>query len=183
VTRAPRALLRLDALARAHERVGLSLVGEGEQDGFRMVKGNMQSMGCSENSRFDVVLCNAVLEHDPMFWKSLEEIGRVTKVGGIEILGVPGFRFYRWERFKRFLRRLPLPRFLVANALFNTFFTSTVTFQVHNAPGDFYRFSEQAVREVFFRGANQVRVCLVLVPPRLIGIGRKSAAMANGPVF
>jgi hypothetical protein len=38
---------------------------------------------------------------------------------------------------------------------------------------DYYRFSEQAVREVFFEGMERVRVRAMMTPPRLIGHGWK----------
>jgi hypothetical protein len=49
---------------------------------------------------------------------------------------------------------------------------------VHNFPGDYYRFSEQAVREVFMDGLVDVSVKLVLTPPRIIAWGRKPCAAA-----
>ena len=42
---------------------------------------------------------------------------------------------------------------------------------VFDFPGDYYRFSEQAVREVFFEGMKEVEIRTVLVPPRIIGTG------------
>jgi hypothetical protein len=38
---------------------------------------------------------------------------------------------------------------------------------------DYFRFSEQAVREVFFDGMRRVRVRAILHPPRIIGHGYK----------
>jgi hypothetical protein len=50
---------------------------------------------------------------------------------------------------------------------------STPVLQVHDYPGDYYRFSEQAVREVFLSGYAVLEQRAVMVPPRLIGVGRK----------
>ena len=48
---------------------------------------------------------------------------------------------------------------------------STLTLAVHNYPGDYYRFSEQAFREVFFEGMTGVVIRTVLIPPRILGFG------------
>lgn len=74
------------------------------------------------------------------------------------------------------MRKIPLVRRLERTRLFNPFFTSTVTFEIHEAPGDYYRFSRQAFEEVFFAGMDDVTVECVMVPPRLIGIGRRPRA-------
>jgi hypothetical protein len=55
------------------------------------------------------------------------------------------------------------------------FFTATITFQIHDAPGDYYRFSPQAFKEVFFEGMNDVEVRSIMLPPRIIGVGTKGA--------
>ena len=49
---------------------------------------------------------------------------------------------------------------------------STLTYRVHYK-FDYYRFSEQAVREVIFEGMDRVRVRPMMTPPRLIGHGWK----------
>ena len=49
------------------------------------------------DQRFDVVLCNAVLEHDRFFWETLAEIRRVTRAGGLVVIGTPGFRDLPYE--------------------------------------------------------------------------------------
>ena len=40
---------------------------------------------------FDAVVCNAMLEHDKHFWKTIEEIHRVSRPGAIIAIGVPGY--------------------------------------------------------------------------------------------
>ena len=50
---------------------------------------------------------------------------------------------------------------------------STIVSGIHNAPGDYYRYSEQAVRDVFFEGMKDVKVHSMLVPPRIFGVGTK----------
>ena len=48
-------------------------------------------------------------------------------------------------------------------------FESTLTYKVHNAPGDYWRFSEQAVEEVLLEGMRDIRLHVTMVPPRIIG--------------
>ena len=52
---------------------------------------------------------------------------------------------------------------------------ATHPYRVHYS-FDYYRFSEQAVREVFFEGMRRVRVKPVMFPPRIFGHGYKPAA-------
>ena len=49
---------------------------------------------------------------------------------------------------------------------------ATHTYRVHYA-FDYYRFSEQAVRQVFFEGMERVRVRPFMTPPRIFGHGYK----------
>jgi len=52
---------------------------------------------------------------------------------------------------------------------FDAFFTSTITFEVHNFPGDYYRFSEQAFRDVFFDAMIGVEISCVIDHRELSG--------------
>lgn len=168
-----RSLLNLDVLRSASERVGIDLGGHHLCENFEILKGNANDMSGFDSGRFDLVLCNAVLEHDPYFWKSVGEMKRVVRPGGLLVLGVPGYVDRPVGRYiRRALARTPV----VGKATyrwFNILITSTLTFHVHDAPGDYYRFSEQAVREVLLGGLTDVRTWYVMFPPRLIGIGRK----------
>ena len=116
------------------------------------VIGNANEMHMFEDESFDLVVSNATFEHDKYFWLSVAEIRRVTRPGGLVIIGVPGYT--------KDTRR-PAPQ-------------ATITFAVHYR-FDYYRFSEQAVREVFFEGMEDVDVFPMLRPPRIIGHGRKPA--------
>lgn len=152
------------------KRIGLNLKGPDEYDGFKIVAGNGNSMPFDENS-FDLVLCNAMIEHDPYFWRTVSEIKRVAKPGGLIIIGAPGYRTLRVDRYQRLLAKL-LPT-LVSNRHLNALFAATITFQVHDAPGDYYRFSDQAFRDVIMSGLVNVDVRSVMLPPRMLGIGSK----------
>ncbi len=172
----PDGLLTMPCLSHLPARVGLNLDGAagGEFAGYRIVNGNANEMTDFRDGEFSAVLCNATLEHDRCFWKTLAEIHRVTEPGGFIMIGVPGYAGMgpetlapRNSLFGRFLR-------LMARGAYSDMLgASTVTLGVHNFPGDYYRFSEQAVREVFLAGLRDVSARLVLNPPRIIGWGRK----------
>jgi hypothetical protein len=98
---------------------------------------------------------------------------RVTRPGGWLVIGAPGYRYYRCEDLKAWLGRVPLLKRLASHEIGNAMVTATLTLQVHDHPGDYYRFSEQAFREVVLAGLEEVEVRSVMVPPRIIGVGRK----------
>lgn len=52
------------------------------------------------NETFDNVLCLEVLEHDPQFWLTIEEMQRVLKVGGVMVITAAsiGFVKHEWPR-------------------------------------------------------------------------------------
>ena len=143
-------LLRFPELAGA-ERYCLNLVDMASDADITAVTGNANDMrDVFEDERFDLVVCNATLEHDKRFWLSVDEMKRVLKPGGLLIISVPGY---------------------VQNAERDHGF-ATHTYRVHYR-FDYYRFSEQAVREVFFEGMSRVRVKPVMFPPRIFGHGYK----------
>lgn len=150
----PDSLLRLPALQNARRRVGLNQ----EPQGAEIRVGNANHVPEFADGEFDVVLSNATLEHDPYFWKTLDEMKRLLAPGGILLIGIPGYG--PMPRSNWLLRLLRLE-------------AATPTLGVHNYPGDYYRFSQQAVREIFLEGLNHKEVHRVLTPPRYIGIGRK----------
>jgi SAM-dependent methyltransferase len=135
------------------ERYCLNLVPMRTKLPITMVVGSSNDMHMFESEQFDLVVSNATFEHDKYFWLSLAEIRRVTRPGGMVIIGVPGYT----KNAKRVGAR------------------ATITFAVHYR-FDYYRFSEQAVGDVFFEGMEDVHVLSMLRPPRIIGHGRKPAA-------
>jgi SAM-dependent methyltransferase len=143
-------LLRFPELAGA-ERYCLNLVqmpGDGE---ITAVTGNANDMrDVFEDDLFDLVLCSATLEHDKRFWLSVAEMRRVLKPGGLLIISVPGYVKDPDRDHGR----------------------ATHTYRVHYS-FDYYRFSEQAVREVFFEDMRRVRVRPIMAPPRIFGHGYK----------
>jgi SAM-dependent methyltransferase len=168
-----RTLLCMPQLARASKKIGINLTGPHEFDGFKIMRGNANSMPEFTNGQFDLVLCNAVIEHDPSFWKTVSEIKRVTKPGGMVVIGALGYRVTLLDSLQKGLRRIPLLNLLQNNRYLNMFFTATMTFQIHDAPGDYYRFSPQALRDVILEGLDEIEIRAVMLPPRLVGIARK----------
>jgi SAM-dependent methyltransferase len=143
-------LLRFPELASA-ERYCLNLVDMPSDGEIKAVTGNANDMReVFEDDYFDLVVCSATLEHDKHFWLTVGEMKRVLKPGGLMIVSVPGYV----EDPERDQGR------------------ATHTYRVHYR-FDYYRFSEQAVREVFFEGMRRVRVKAVMFPPRIFGHGYK----------
>jgi SAM-dependent methyltransferase len=144
----PKSLLDAPELAMA-EKFVLNLAPTKPQDGVTAVRGNANAMPFEDES-FDLVLTISTLEHDQKFWLSLAEMKRVLRPGGMLVIGVPGYvRDPEYDRGRR-----------------------TATYKVH-FKFDYYRFSEQAVREVFFEGMERVHVSHLLRPPRIVGHGFK----------
>lgn len=169
-----KSLLNMEALANAREKIGLNLDGPHDYADFHIVKGDVNRMDCFEDNRFDLVLCNAVLEHNPWFWKAIDEIKRVTRPGGLIVIGTPGYTITRTDRsFTGFFRNIPLVRKLRHNRYLNLLFTTTFTYKVHFGPGDYYRFSPDTYRDVFMEGLEEVSIRSLMLPPRIIGCGIK----------
>ena len=158
-------LLNMTALKNARHRVGINLQSYSHYKDFEVTECNANNMrNCFDNDTFDMVLCNVVFEHDRYFWKSLEEIRRVIKPGGVFILGVPGIVsnlnkcIYVTEKDREKVQNLD-----IVNA--------TITYRVHNAPGDYWRFTEQAYKEVLMEGFVDVDYSVFLTPPIIVGCG------------
>lgn len=162
-------LLALPELKGASRRVGINLEGPARFGGFEIVGGNANAMPQFADGSFDLVLCNAVLEHDPQFWLTLGEIRRVLRAGGVAMVGVPGY-----VRGAGPVAKLAgLAGRVLKSAWLDGVAASTPVLHVHDYPGDYYRFSEQAMREVFLAGYEVLEQRAVMRPPRLIGVGRK----------
>ena len=170
----PESLLRLAALAGIAGKTGLNLEAFPSADEIRMVTGNANRMDMFPDSSFGCVLCNATLEHDARFWETLAEIRRVVAPGGLVVIGVPGYRGMGPE-FLAPPRSLAgrVIRTLAALTRADALLAGTVTLGEHRFPGDYYRFTEQAMREVFLEGLVEPRCRWVMSPPRIIGWARR----------
>ena len=95
-----------------------------------------------------MVLCNAMLEHDPEFWKTIEEVNRVLGKGGWFVANSPGY-----DRIE------------------SNIYDATYTYQIHG--DDYYRFTKKSFKDVIFKGMCDIEVTSIMNPPRIIGYGRK----------
>jgi SAM-dependent methyltransferase len=165
-------LLSLPALAGASSRVGVNLDGPHRFQHFEILRADANALSCFQDESFDTVVCNAVLEHDPQFWKAIAEMRRVTRPGGLIVIGVPGFTTLPAERhasrIARLSRRLGLRGWLADAAD-----ASTLTLRIHAFPSDYYRFTADAMREVLLDGLLAIDVQTILCPPRIVGAGIK----------
>ncbi len=166
-------LLNMKCLANATEKTGLNLKEPARFADFDIVQGNANHMDF-EDERFDLVLCNAVLEHDRSFWKSISEILRVTAPGGVIVLGAPGYTTRKDIHYLSWLNRFPWVEKWVS-----PFTASTRTLRVHPDPEDYYRFSIPAFEHVFLEGLENVQIYSLLTPPRIIGASIKSSKSVN----
>lgn len=119
-----------------------------------LIVGNGNSLGFPDET-FDCVMSCSAMEHDAYFWKTAAETRRVLKKGGLFIVGVPIYR--------------TLP---------TDYRYTTLTYARHGLAynADFYRFSEQAVREVIFEGFETMtdEVLVRRYPnPYVVAAGRK----------
>jgi SAM-dependent methyltransferase len=170
----PDTLLELPCLRACTERVGINLDGPHAYAGYRIERGTAHDLGRWADGRFQAVVSNATLEHDPEFWRSLAEMHRVLAPGGLMMIGVPGYAEPEVGVARRWMRRLERRGWIGARG--RGWLASTPVLVPHEGPGDFYRFSAQAVREVFLRGVEVLECVTLMVPPRIIGVGRKPAA-------
>jgi ubiquinone/menaquinone biosynthesis C-methylase UbiE len=164
----------MKSLHKATEKIGINLKGSHNYRDFVIVQGNANRMDCFPDRSFDVVLSNATVEHDKYFWKTIAEIHRVVKKDGLIVIGAPGYTDSKFEQSVHKISRLPLLRRLQNHRLYDAMFSTTITYRVHKSPGDFYRFSLQAFKEVFFENCHDIKLETAMWPPRIIGSGRKS---------
>ena len=149
-------LLSIPAFAHAR-RVALNLRFDKltvQLEQTERVIGNSNSMGFPDET-FDCILSCSTIEHDKYFWKSVSETKRILKKDGLFIVGVPIYMTLSSD--KDFTTKTYARHGLAYNA-------------------DFYRFSEQAVREVFFEGYSEITDEIIVrrePNPYLVAAGRK----------
>jgi SAM-dependent methyltransferase len=156
-------LLALEVLDTS-ECIGINLSGNTEFGGFRIIEGNGNDMHMFPAAHFDCVLSNATIEHDPFFWKTVSEIHRVLRPGGLMVIGAPGFTH------ESGLEELRIEAPWEDDDL-RSWHNSALTYRFHGRPDDYYRFSLSAFQKVIFDGYRDVTIKSLMVPPRLIGFG------------
>lgn len=165
-------LLCLEALSGARSKVGVNIRAAGRSGDFEIIQANANDMAGFADRSFDTILSNSTLEHDPFFWKTLDEIRRVARPGAVVIIGVPGYGRLGLGAFKGILSWLGRTGWFGRTQVFRAWPFSTVTLAVHYYPEDYYRFSAAAMRKVFMWGMREVIVRRIMAPPRIIGAGR-----------
>jgi hypothetical protein len=96
--------------------------------------------------------------------------------GPKSLLCLPGYAdppLSRWRVAGRALERAAGSNARLGRRI-GRWLAGTPTLGIHNYPGDYYRFSAQAMTEVFLAGYQQVRVQAIMQPPRIIGWGRRT---------
>ena len=140
-----------------YEKFALNLRFDKVSDALKatnMVIGNSNDLNFPDES-FDCVMSCSSLEHDKYFWRTIAETRRVLKKGGLFVVGVPIYM------------TLPTDKE-------HTTFTYARHGLAYNA--DFYRFSEQAVREIFFEEFSEVTDEIIVRQypnPYMVAAGRK----------
>jgi SAM-dependent methyltransferase len=119
------------------------------------VTGNSNRMDMFRDGEFDLVMSSSTLEHDARFWESVAETRRILAPSGLFVVGVPAY--------------MKLPTDVKH---------TTLTYARHGMAynADYYRFSEQAVREVLLEHLEVVDFILArrFPNPYVIAAGRKS---------
>jgi len=162
----PETLLNMRCVRKSKFKIGINLTPFDYYADFKVIKGNANDMReIFKNNTFDVVLCNAIFEHDKYFWKSLSEIRRVIKPRGVFVLGVPGIVLNSSEC------KHVSPHVAQMEKEIEKIDWATTTIKVHGKPNDYYRFTSYAYREVLMEGFIDIVCTPILLPPRLIGCG------------
>lgn len=152
---------------------------------FELVQGNANDLSMFDDQSFDSVVTNSMLEHDNAFWLTLAEVRRVLRPGGYFYVGVPGFKA-KQNLVQSTIFRLGSSRYnkygfvkSPLNLLSGSRLMGTGTYMFHLGPHDYWRFSPQAVREVFFEGMECVTLSEVLSPVRIVAVGRKQPVLVE----
>jgi ubiquinone/menaquinone biosynthesis C-methylase UbiE len=140
-----------------YRKVALNLRFDNISDALKeaeMIVGNSNSMDFP-NEIFDCVMSCSSIEHDGYFWRTIAETKRVLKKGGLFVVGVPIYMTLSTDKEH-----------------------TTLTYARHGLAynADYYRFSEQAVREIFFEGYEAVTDEIIVRQypnPYMIAAGRK----------
>ena len=145
------------------KKVGVNTNFSLENNYYKIIKGSGNDMhALFEDNEFDIVLCNAVLEHDIKFWQTISEINRVCRRGGLILIGVPCFSVKATinENEKKLLnvkeKKNPV-----------------LTYGVHNKNiKDYYRFGEDVI-DFFIKGCCNKEKEIIMKIPRMIVSGIK----------
>jgi SAM-dependent methyltransferase len=145
----------------------MEVMEEPEADKIQFVRCNANDMrDVFADGQFGTVLCNAMIEHDKYFWRSLDEMKRVLAPGGILAIGAPGYVARR--HLKEDINNDKLNK-------------ATLTLDVHSTP-DYWRFSRMAFKEVICEGLELLELSIVSRIPVIVAVARKPLTGLLEPV-
>ena len=129
---------------------------EGSLNNFKVIHGDANDMPYEDNY-FDFVYTVMMLEHNPNFWLSVQEMHRVLNPGSPLMIAIPGF--------------VGQPEYAV-NDPRDHWGHGTSCYENHT-PCDCYRFSPDFFKFFALKDFDNAVVYHAMFPPRLIGVGYK----------
>lgn len=157
-------ILTCDELKDVPKKMGINLRESGTFAGLHVISGDARNMPFDDNS-FDLVVCSSTLEHIPDFWLACDEMKRILALGGTLIINAPGFvETAIGNKVRKLAFKLNMPDLIKR---------STLTFRVHEAPNDYYRFSLHCFHDIVMKGLDSVTVWNTMSPPIIFGRGKK----------
>lgn len=157
-------ILTCDELKQVPKKIGINLQESGSFAGVEVITGDARCMPFEDNS-FDLIVSSSTLEHIPDFWLACNEMKRVLAPEGILIINAPGLiEKPSGNKIRRLASILKLPDFIKR---------TTMTFPIHDAPHDYYRFTIHSFRDVIMQGLSDVKIWSMMSPPRIFATGSK----------
>lgn len=122
--------------------------------GVQFVHGDIASLPF-ENEFFDFILCNGVAHHTPDPWKSISELCRVLKPGGVLHISVYCFKWYPFHWLVLLLRALAiLVPFRLAKSLCGNQFSLNVLLDHAYVPHEFIYTKKEFAEGLHKRGID-----------------------------
>jgi hypothetical protein len=158
----PDASLLTDDRFAGEERYAVGPHETVEQDGLSYRNGNPNDLTkLFQDGQISTVLWNGGIARDKHFWRTLAEVRRVLKPGGVFIVVAQAFA--------------QKPRFgvRVVGAQGNEIANATIVARAQAAVADYWRISPQAMRQIVLEDFEVKEVRIAYVVPRVFGVGVK----------
>ena len=169
---------------------------------YRVVQGDGSEMAMFGSKSFGAVISHAALEHDASFWSTVKEMRRVLAPGGLLFVSVPGVPRLPNPAARLVDRMASVRRSVGAGSprddgeapssspLVDTVralrrsraLVSVPTYRTHEAigVGDYWRFTERAVREVLLEHLELLSLESIGRPVMWVAVGRSRADPISG---